>query len=158
LGTGQSIFKTNFADDSLLEHALMGPGVFIICAIIKLTTNIRHYIKTGRWFSKDNSAWRTAQGTFQWTNIVALLGNSLTNIGSTVATMYALIFAKRGGLSYGYVAVLRSLSALTNLVAFAFWFGEKVTKAHIFGILIMITSVYLLTVTPENSDPVNTTY
>jgi hypothetical protein len=89
---------------------------------------------------------------------VALLGNSLTNIGSTVATMYALIFAKRGGLSYGYVAVLRSLSALTNVVAFAFWFGEKVTKAHIFGILIMITSVYLLTVTPENSDPVNTTY
>ena len=89
MGTGSFIYAVNFAHLGFVGNGIMGPGVLTIFLILKLALSIKYYIKTGRCFSKENSAWRTAQGTWTWINLIPLFGNALTNFLYTVTMTYA---------------------------------------------------------------------
>lgn len=99
MGSGQFIFASNFSKYGFKSNGLFGPGTLILCIIAKLTLEIPYYLKNRRWFKEADSAWRTPEGKIKWTGVVALLTNSLANLGYTIALNLAWKFARMGGLN-----------------------------------------------------------
>lgn len=62
MGSGAFIYASRFADMGLIGLGLVGPGCLILNIIVKLIIEGSYRCKHGRWFKKENSTWKTAEG------------------------------------------------------------------------------------------------
>ena len=61
-GTGSFIYASNFSKYGFIANGILGPGVFLAVAIVKLIFETSYFIKHRTWFKKEGSAWKTADG------------------------------------------------------------------------------------------------
>ena len=151
MGSGSFIFATNYAKLGMMGGGICGPGVFIIFLIIWTVRQTYYRCKTGSWtfpvdvdhpdFPRGRSRLLKKDGSLRWSNLVPFFGNIACNVCYLICMTYAWYFAKLGDMNQGVVSALLALASLVNVVTFYFGFGEKISKFHFIGIILMVSSL-----------------
>jgi drug/metabolite transporter (DMT)-like permease len=141
MGSGAFIFASNFSEFGFKANGLLGPGTLIVCVGAKLAIEVSYFLKHRRWFKESGSAWRTPEGKFKWTGLLAVAINCATNFGYTLVMNLAWRFARIGGLNQGIVSTMLSLASIFNLFVFYLIWGEKANYAQLLGTAFMILAI-----------------
>lgn len=139
MGTGSFIYAANYTDYGMVATGILGPGGFVIFFVLKVLREIVYRCKTGTWVKPiGESAWlKNPSGKIKWSSITPILGTTACTVGRISIMTYAWGFADQAGLNQGVISSLFSFMALFDCIVFYFAFGEKVSKLHLIGIIIM---------------------
>ena len=152
MGTGSFLFASNFSDYATYGLAIIGPGGFLMCMMIRVITECRYRIRTGSWFKPKGSRVMGDDGKLLWRSLIPITVNVLTNGGMLVVMALGWKLGKAAGLNQGVILTLLSLASLFNIVIFYFKFGEKISPLHFIGIFLMLACVLCISIAATSSD------
>ena len=120
---------------------MLGPGTFIVFALIKVIREVVFRVRTGTWFRPKDSAWITDEGRFRWSSIIPFCNYVCLNICYILVMTVAWIYAKKAGLNQGVITTNLFFASIINCVTFYCCFGEKISKLHLIGVALMCLSI-----------------
>ena len=126
-GYASFLYASRFSHLGFKGNGIFGPGCLLLNFPLKAIWEGQYRYRHGRWFKAEQSAWRTPEGGWYWTNLVPMTLNAVVNFLFLIVMTFSWQFAKVGGINQGIISTLVSLSAVMNIVAFRVLFKEKVT-------------------------------
>lgn len=143
LGVGNYLVAL-MSDQGAIALSYVGLVAFSVLMIYRGSQMVRNMREFGTPINYDESNFFTRFREFKSRNIIPLIGNGVTNLLNLVAMTYAFKYGEMAGINQGVLLTLNSLAAVYNIIIFYTVFRERITFAQLFGILMMLCCVGLL--------------
>ena len=104
----------------------------------KIGREVMYRFKTGYWFKKEKSAWFKEDGKIRFRSFIPMCVQIFGQMGYIFLMTFAWNYAAEAGINQGVITVVVFFTAIGNCVSFYCFFGEKISKLHVIGLICLL--------------------
>lgn len=147
----------NFFLGQLSHHGLVAviyvniPSFFLFLAVYAVNL-IRNKIVHGFFWRKEVSIFfKEEDESLDYSILLGVVMMSFFKFVAFCLVVLTFNYASMAGMNLGIITVIFNFCCITDSIVFYFFFNEKLSKAQILGVVVLLLSAYFISVKPSKS-------